>query len=264
MTGGGTATGGCATRPGRLGGSAWPKQMRAAWARSASAGWPSARARSNVATASPQAADLSGSWLPCAAVPASWPASRRARAMARMARPARIVRQTRPARGARTVGCRRQTGFVMKIATFNVNGIKTRQAHLLQWLDRERPDVACLQELKALDASFPAAALREAGYHALWKGQQSWNGVAILTRDGVAVETRRELPGGADDTQSRYLEAAVDGVLICCLYLPNGNPQPGPKFDYKLQWFERLIKHAADLYLTGKAVVLAGDYNVVP
>lgn len=152
----------------------------------------------------------------------------------------------------------------MKIATFNVNGIKTRQAHLLAWLERERPDVACLQELKALDAAFPAAALREAGYHALWKGQRSWNGVAILTRDGQAVETRRELPGAPDDEQSRYLEAAVNGVLVGCLYLPNGNPQPGPKFDYKLQWFERLIRHAQALVQSGHPVVLAGDFNVVP
>ncbi len=152
----------------------------------------------------------------------------------------------------------------MKIATFNVNGIKTRQAHLLEWLAREQPDVACLQELKALDESFPAAAVREAGYHALWKGQRSWNGVAILTRGGEAVEIRRELPGGPDDTQSRYLEAAVHGVVIACLYLPNGNPQPGPKFDYKLQWFERLIAHAAGLVKTGHPVVLAGDFNVVP
>src|SRR6187431_2275540 len=152
----------------------------------------------------------------------------------------------------------------MKIATFNVNGIKTRQAHLLQWLEREQPDVACLQELKAVDASFPAAALREAGYHALWKGQPSWNGVAILTRNGAAVETRRELPGAADDTQSRYLEAAVNGVLIACLYLPNGNPAPGPKFDYKLQWFERLATHAAELLASEAPVVLAGDFNVMP
>ena len=155
-------------------------------------------------------------------------------------------------------------GPFMKIATFNVNGIKTRQDHLLQWLEREQPDVACLQELKARDDSFPAAALREAGYHALWKGQQSWNGVAILTRSDATVETRRELPGDPDDSHSRYLEAAVDGVLVGCLYLPNGNPQPGPKFDYKLKWFERLIAHAQALLKSGHPVVLAGDFNVVP
>lgn len=152
----------------------------------------------------------------------------------------------------------------MKIATYNVNGIKTRLPNLLEWLERERPDVACLQELKALDAAFPERELREAGYHALWKGQRSWNGVAILSRGSAPVEVRRELPGDPDDEQSRYLEAAVDGVLIACLYLPNGNPQPGPKFDYKLAWFERLIRHAATLVDSDHPVVIAGDYNVVP
>lgn len=152
----------------------------------------------------------------------------------------------------------------MKIATYNVNGIKTRLPNLLEWLERERPDVACLQELKALDTAFPERELREAGYHALWKGQRSWNGVAILSRGSAPVEVRRELPGDPDDEQSRYLEAAVDGVLIACLYLPNGNPQPGPKFDYKLAWFERLIRHAATLVDSDHPVVIAGDYNVVP
>lgn len=152
----------------------------------------------------------------------------------------------------------------MKIATFNVNGIKTRLAHLLHWLEREQPDVACLQELKALDGMFPHEALLEAGYHALWKGQRSWNGVAILARGVQPVEVRRELPGDPLDEQSRYLEAAVDGIVVACLYLPNGNPQPGPKFDYKLAWFERLIRHAAALYRSGHPVVMAGDYNVVP
>ena len=153
---------------------------------------------------------------------------------------------------------------VMKIATFNVNGIKTRLPNLLEWLEREQPDVACLQELKALDGVFPHAALREAGYHALWKGQRSWNGVAILGRGIEPVEIRRELPGDPADDQSRYLEAAVDGLVVACLYLPNGNPQPGPKFDYKLAWFERFIRHAGDLYNSGHPVVMAGDYNVVP
>ena len=153
---------------------------------------------------------------------------------------------------------------VMKIATFNVNGIKTRLPNLLEWLEREQPDVACLQELKALDGVFPHAALREAGYHALWKGQRSWNGVAILARGIEPVEVRRELPGDPTDDQSRYLEAAVDGLVVACLYLPNGNPQPGPKFDYKLAWFERFIQHAGDLYNSGHPVVMAGDYNVVP
>jgi exodeoxyribonuclease-3 len=151
----------------------------------------------------------------------------------------------------------------MKIATFNVNGVKTRLAHLLEWLAREQPDVACLQELKALDESFPLQAIRDAGYHALWKGQRSWNGVAILSRS-EPVEIRRELPGDPADEQSRYLEAAIDGIVVACLYLPNGNPQPGPKFDYKLAWFERFIAHAATLVDCGHPVVLAGDYNVVP
>lgn len=151
----------------------------------------------------------------------------------------------------------------MKIATYNVNGIKSRLQNLLEWLDREQPDVACLQELKAPDEAFPVAAVREAGYHALWKGQRSWNGVAILSRT-PAVEVRRELPGDAGDAQSRYLEAAVDGLLVACLYLPNGNPQPGPKFDYKLAWFERLIAHARGLAAGDHPVVIAGDYNVVP
>ncbi|MGV3570281.1 MAG: exodeoxyribonuclease III [Ramlibacter sp.] len=152
----------------------------------------------------------------------------------------------------------------MKIATFNVNGIKTRLPHLLEWLRREQPDVACLQELKSLDEGFPEDAVRAAGYGALWKGQRSWNGVAILARGGEPVEVRRELPGDGGDTQSRYLEAAVDGVVVACLYLPNGNPQPGPKFDYKLAWFERLLRHAATLVDCGHPVVMAGDYNVVP
>ena len=152
----------------------------------------------------------------------------------------------------------------MKIATFNVNGIKARLPHLLQWLEREQPDVACLQELKALDDSFPHTELRAAGYHALWRGQRSWNGVAILARGIDPVEIRRELPGDPADDQARYLEAAVEGVVVACLYLPNGNPQPGPKFDYKLAWFERFIEHAAGLCKSGHPVVMAGDYNVVP
>ncbi|MDB5964186.1 MAG: Exodeoxyribonuclease [Polaromonas sp.] len=152
----------------------------------------------------------------------------------------------------------------MKLATFNVNGIKSRLPNLLQWLEREKPDVACLQELKAQDAAFPHEALREAGYGSLCKGQRAWNGVAILARDAEPVEIRRELPGDPADDQGRYLEAAVDGVVVACLYLPNGNPQPGPKFAYKLAWFERLITHAKSLYDSGHPVVLAGDFNVVP
>ena len=152
----------------------------------------------------------------------------------------------------------------MKIATFNINGVNTRLANLLEWLEAARPDVCCLQELKATDAQFPAAAIRALGYHAAWLGEHRWNGVAILTRDAEPVVTRRGLPGDARDLQSRYLEAAVDGVLVASLYLPNGNPQPGPKFDYKLAWMERLNAHAASLLETGAPVVLAGDYNVVP
>lgn len=152
----------------------------------------------------------------------------------------------------------------MKIATFNVNGINGRLDVLLRWLEQSQPDVACLQELKAPDGKFPAAAIRKAGYGAIWHGQKAWNGVAILARGCDPVETRRGLPGDADDSHSRYVEAAVNGILIGCLYLPNGNPAPAPKFAYKLDWFERLTAHAAELLATGLPVVLAGDYNVMP
>jgi exodeoxyribonuclease III len=152
----------------------------------------------------------------------------------------------------------------MKIATFNVNGIGSRLPHLLDWLAKESPDVACLQELKAIDTKLPRAALRAAGYGAVWQGQSSWNGVAILAKGAHPVETRRGLPGDPDDTHSRYIEAAVNGILVGCLYLPNGNPQPGPKFDYKLAWFERLIDYAGRLFAAGQPAVLAGDFNVVP
>jgi exodeoxyribonuclease-3 len=152
----------------------------------------------------------------------------------------------------------------MKIATFNVNGVNGRLPGLLEWLEKESPDVACLQELKAPDAGFPLGAIRQAGYDAVWHGQVSFNGVAILAKGVAPVERRRGLPGDPDDTHSRYIEAEVGGIIVGCLYLPNGNPQPGPKFDYKLAWFERLIEHAAKLYACGKPVVLAGDYNVVP
>ncbi|HEX6144208.1 MAG TPA: exodeoxyribonuclease III [Geminicoccaceae bacterium] len=152
----------------------------------------------------------------------------------------------------------------MKIATFNINNVNRRLPSLLAWLGRAAPDAVCLQELKAADAAFPAAALEEAGYGAVWRGQRTWNGVAILARNREPVLTRDELPGDPDDRQSRYIEAAVSGVLIASIYLPNGNPQPGPKFDYKLAWFERLIAHAAELRAAGVPAVLAGDYNVVP
>ncbi len=152
----------------------------------------------------------------------------------------------------------------MKIATFNVNGIRSRLGNLVEWLQRETPDIVCLQELKSIDEDFPALAIRSAGYGAIWHGQKSWNGVAILARGTNPVETRRGLPDGAEDSHSRYLEGTVKGIRIGSLYLPNGNPQPGPKFDYKLAWFERLIRHAAGLCNSGEPVVLAGDYNVVP
>ncbi len=152
----------------------------------------------------------------------------------------------------------------MKIATFNVNGVNARLPVLLRWLDESRPDVACLQELKAPDEKFPAAAVEAAGYGAVWHGQKSWNGVAILARGGQPRETRRGLPGDPDDSHSRYIEAEVSGVTVGCLYLPNGNPAPGPKFDYKLKWFERLTAYARQLLSRGEPVVLAGDYNVIP
>ena len=153
---------------------------------------------------------------------------------------------------------------MVKIATFNVNGINGRLSVLLRWLEEAEPDIVCLQELKTPDSTFPQAPIREAGYHAIWHGQKSWNGVAILSRGGEPIETRRGLPGNEDDTHSRYLEAAVDGMLIACLYLPNGNPAPGPKFTYKLAWFERLASYAAELLATEAPVALVGDFNVMP
>jgi exodeoxyribonuclease-3 len=152
----------------------------------------------------------------------------------------------------------------MKVATFNVNGITARLPRLLEWLAEAQPDVACLQELKTSDETFPVEALKRAGYGAIWHGQKGFNGVAILARGEEPIERRRGLPGDPDDTHSRYIEAVVSGVTVGCLYLPNGNPAPGPKFDYKLKWFERLTAHAAGLLAGGGPVVLAGDYNVIP
>jgi exodeoxyribonuclease III len=152
----------------------------------------------------------------------------------------------------------------MKIATYNVNGINARLPVLLRWLEQSRPDVVCLQELKAPQEKFPVAAIQEAGYGVAWQGQKSWNGVAILARGSVPQETRRGLPDDPDDTHSRYIEATIHGIQIGCLYLPNGNPAPGPKFDYKLHWFERLISYAVELLARQIPVVLAGDYNVIP
>jgi exodeoxyribonuclease-3 len=152
----------------------------------------------------------------------------------------------------------------MKVVTYNVNGIGARLPNLLRWLGETRPDVVCLQELKAPQEKFPEPAIREAGYTVIWHGQKSWNGVAILARDAEPQEVRRALPGDPDDLHSRYIEAIVNGVIIGCLYLPNGNPAPGPKFDYKLRWLERLIVHAAELISSDLPVVLAGDFNVIP
>ena len=152
----------------------------------------------------------------------------------------------------------------MKIATYNVNGINGRLPVLLRWLGEAAPDVVCLQELKAPQEKFPEQAIKDAGYNAVWHGQKSWNGVAILARNTQPEEIRRALPGDDDDSHSRYIEAIVGGIQVACLYLPNGNPAPGPKFDYKLQWFERLTKHAAELYKSAIPVVLAGDFNVMP
>jgi len=152
----------------------------------------------------------------------------------------------------------------MKIATFNVNDVKKRLANLLAWLHQARPDVACLQELKVADSEFPIAAIRKAGYGAILRGQKSWNGVAILGRDCELVVTRTRLPGDPEDAQSRYIEAAINGVLVATIYAPNGNPQPGPKFKYKLAWMKRLLAHAAELYAVDAPVLLAGDFNVVP
>ena len=152
----------------------------------------------------------------------------------------------------------------MLIATFNINGIGSRLPALLQWLEEKQPDVACLQELKAPHERFPEAELRAAGYHAVWHGQKSWNGVAILSREHVPEDVTRGLGGEPEDEQSRYIEAVVNGILVVCLYLPNGNPYPGPKFDYKLRWFERLIARGAELIASGRPIVMAGDYNVMP
>lgn len=151
----------------------------------------------------------------------------------------------------------------MRIATFNINNVNKRLENLLAWLDREKPDVICLQELKAEQRDFPIQAIEGAGYHAVWQGQRTWNGVAILSKQ-EPVLTRRALPGDEKDDQARYIEAAISGIVVACIYLPNGNPQPGPKFDYKLAWTERLISHATALNKEQVPVVIAGDFNIVP
>lgn len=152
----------------------------------------------------------------------------------------------------------------MKIATYNVNGINGRLPVLLRWLEAAQPDIVCLQELKAPDEAFPAQALAKIGYEAVWHGQSRWNGVALLSRVGPIHETQRGLPGDPEDVQSRYIEAAIAGVIVGGLYLPNGNPRPGPKFEYKLRWFERLAERAQELIDSGLPVVLLGDFNVMP
>ena len=152
----------------------------------------------------------------------------------------------------------------LKLATFNVNGIRSRLLNLLAWLAREQPDIVALQELKATNQAFPTETLEGAGYRSIWHGQQSWNGVALLSRGNVPVERRRGLPGAPEDQQSRYLEATIDGIVVASLYAPNGNPQPGPKFDYKLKWLERLARHAASLVDLPHPVILMGDFNIIP
>jgi exodeoxyribonuclease-3 len=152
----------------------------------------------------------------------------------------------------------------MKIATFNVNGINSRLPLLLRWLEEAQPDIVCLQELKAPDVRFPKKEIEKVGYGAIWHGQKSWNGVAILARDREPIETRRGLPGDIDDDQSRYLEAAIDGMLVACLYVPNGNPAPGPKLAYKRNWLQRLTTHASQLLELDVPVMLAGDFNIIP
>ncbi|WP_256012021.1 exodeoxyribonuclease III [Desertivirga xinjiangensis] len=152
----------------------------------------------------------------------------------------------------------------MKIATYNINGINGRLEVLLRWLKEAKPDIVCLQELKSEDNKFPEGAISEAGYHAIWHGQKSWNGVAILSKTEIR-ELRNDLPGEDDEfTHSRYIEAFIRGIVISCIYLPNGNPYPGPKFDYKLRWMERLAIHAQDLVDRELPVILLGDYNVMP
>jgi exodeoxyribonuclease III len=152
----------------------------------------------------------------------------------------------------------------MKIATFNINNINRRLPNLLRWLRAAKPDIVALQELKSTDADFPLSAIEKAGYGAVWRGQKTWNGVAILARNADPVLIRTELPGGPDDHEARYIEAAISGIIVTSIYLPNGNPQPGPKFDYKLDWFRRLKLHAAKFLKQDIPVVLAGDYNVAP
>jgi exodeoxyribonuclease-3 len=152
----------------------------------------------------------------------------------------------------------------MRIATFNVNGIKARLPRLIEWLEEQTPDIVCLQELKSSDETLPIADIAAAGYHGVWHGQKGFNGVAILARGDMPVEVQRGLGGDPEDDHSRYIEADIFGLRVASIYLPNGNPQPGPKFDYKLKWFDRLHARAAQLMALEIPLVLAGDYNVIP
>ncbi len=206
----------------------------------------------------PTLSDQSPTWAKAAALAREWELNRLATRLDELDG----ASSDRPA--AKPAPRRRNSPPVLKIATFNINNINRRLPNLLAWLAEAKPDVVCLQELKSTDDAFPADEIRKAGYQAIWRGERTYNGVAILSRIGEPHLTRDRLPGGNDDTQSRYIEAAVQGILIACVYLPNGNPQPGPKFAYKLAWFERLITHAKTLYQLDAPVMLAGDFNVVP
>jgi exodeoxyribonuclease III len=205
--------------------------------------------------------DQTPSWDSASALAGSWALAELARRLAELPRSERRSSAVRSGRPTPSQGTSSQ---YLRIATFNINNVTRRLANLLAWLNSTKPAIVCLQELKALDNAFPLAALQDAGYHAVWRGQRAYNGVAILAKIGEPQLTRNELPGDRDDNQSRYIEAAVRGVLIASIYLPNGNPQPGPRFVYKLTWFERLIAHAKTLYDLDAPVVLAGDFNVVP
>jgi exodeoxyribonuclease III len=206
----------------------------------------------------PALRDQKPTWAQAAALARDWGLGRLADRLEALAAPAeRAAAARRPVQTAARAA-------PMQIATFNINNVRKRLPNLLAWLARAKPDVVCLQELKTAQEAFPAKPLMEVGYRALWRGERTYNGVAILARGAEPVETRDRLPGDPGDRQSRYLEAAVNGVLVASIYLPNGNPQPGPKFDYKLAWFERLIAHAGTLYGLDAPVVLAGDFNVVP
>lgn len=169
-----------------------------------------------------------------------------------------------PPKGSKARQTTRNSLNALKIATYNINNVRKRLPNLLDWLSSAKPDIACLQELKTAQAEFPIGAIQDAGYQAVWRGEKTWNGVAILSQIGEPIVTTTSLPGDPTDHQSRYIEAAIGGILIGCLYAPNGNPQPGAKFDYKLAWLDRLAKHAAQLIKDNVPAILIGDYNIVP